>query len=53
MVGGTDPVFAELGYQTGRALTTFAGHIVVVGVTGSGNGAIWVGPGAPAPGPTG
>jgi hypothetical protein len=53
MVGGADPVFAELGYQTGRALTTFAGHIVVVGVTGAGNGAIWVGPGAPAPGPTG
>jgi|GEM_PF-7032779 len=47
-VGGSAPVFSEPGAQAGLALVTFAGRIVVVGETGTGNGAIWTGTDGPA-----
>jgi len=51
LLGGSSPPFAEKGYQAGSAIARHGGKIVVVGRTGAGNGAIWVGPADPPSGP--
>jgi hypothetical protein len=42
-IGGGDPVFSAAGGQDGFGIVGYRGAIVVVGRTGAGDGAIWVG----------